>query len=83
MTSSAKKMSNENMVWIRSRQLVTQVEAMMLDHIEALEAERAEIIKEARRECADWVLNWCDRTGIKVEESTIRQGLQPAEEEAK
>ncbi len=25
--------------------------------------------------CGDWVLNWCDRVGIKVEESTIRQGL--------
>ena len=29
--------------------------------------------ERAKRDAGDWFLNWCDRVGIKVRESNIRQ----------
>jgi hypothetical protein len=42
---------------------------------DAIAAERDAARGEALLLAGDWFLNWCDRAGVKVEESAIRQGL--------
>jgi hypothetical protein len=56
-------------------QIGPEIADQFIEHHRALEAERDVARGEALLSAGDWFLNWCDRAGVKVEESAIRQGL--------
>ena len=46
------------------------------DYAAALADREKRARETALRQSGDWFLNWCDRAGVKVEESAIRQALE-------
>lgn len=70
--AEAQRLANE----ITCHLIAPSIRALITADQAAALADREKRAREtALRQSGDWFLNWCDRAGVKVEESNIRQGM--------